>query len=555
MINNKIQSLYDLFTQQLLKNPDSKFLFDKINSKWRGLTLSEINNKVRSIQFYLQKKNVKKGDRIFLLSSSRSEWFLIDIAIQSMGAITVPSFTTNNISDNKFIIEDSKPKIIFIENDEIFKKNRSIFKKKFITEKIIIDDSKYETSFKDILSYDEKIDLPKIKRSDISSIIYTSGTSGNPKGVILSHKSIIHNCIAAFELLKEINFKNEKFLSFLPLSHSYERMAGLYFPLYINGQIYFCKKMENILSDFKEVNPTIVTAVPRFYENIYKKIYLNIKKSNKILQSFFEISLKNNFDDLSLLKKSQIKIFYFFLKRKIKNIFGHNFKTFVSGGAALDPKISNLFKFLDIEILQGYGQTEAGPLISCNNLKNNNPLTVGFPIMGTKVKTLNTDEIVVKGPNVMNGYWRNKKLSDEVLKNGWLHTGDLGCFDKYGRLIINGRKKDLIVTSGGENISPQKIENYFRLYTEILHTVVFGDSKPFLICIFSVERGVKKSRISRIVDEVNKSLNSVEKIRKFLVAEEPFTYENNLLTQTFKVKKKEVYLKYEKLIKGFYSKL
>ena len=203
-----------------------------------------------------------------------------------MGAITVPSFTTNNISDNKFIIEDSKPKIIFIENDEIFKKNRSLFKKKFIIEKIIIDDSKYETSFKDILSYDEKIDLPKIKRSDISSIIYTSGTTGNPKGVILSHQSIIHNCIAAFELLKEINFKNEKFLSFLPLSHSYERMAGLYFPLYINGQIYFCKKMENILSDFKEVNPTIVTAVPRFYENIYKKIYLNIKKSNKIFQSF-----------------------------------------------------------------------------------------------------------------------------------------------------------------------------------------------------------------------------------------------------------------------------
>ena len=413
----------------------------------------------------------------------------------------------------------------------------------------------YPTSFKDILSHDEKIDLPKIKKSDISSIIYTSGTSGNPKGVILSHKSIIHNCIAAFELLKDINFKNEKFLSFLPLSHSYERMVGLYFPLYINGQIYFCKKMENILSDFKEVNPTIVTAVPRFYENIYKKIYLNIKKSNKIFQSFFEISLKKNFNDFSLLKKFQVKIFYFFLKRKIKNIFGRNFKTFVSGGAALDPKISNLFKFLDIEILQGYGQTEAGPLISCNNLKNNNPLTVGFPIMGIKVKILDTDEIVVKGPNVMNGYWRNKKLSDEVLKNGWLHTGDLGCFDKNGRLIINGRKKDLIVTSGGENISPQKIENYFQLYTEILHTVVFGDSKPFLICIFSVERGVNKSRISRIVDEVNKSLNSVEKIRKFFVAEEPFTYENNLLTQTFKVKKKEVYLKYEKSIKEFYSKL
>ena len=555
MINNKIQSLYDLFVQQLLKNPHSKFLFDKVNTKWKGLTLDEINDKVKSIQFYLQKKNVKKGDRIFLLSSSRSEWFLIDIAIQSLGAITVPSFITNNFSDNKFIIEDSKPKIIFIENDEIFKKNKSLFKKKFIIGKVIIDDSKHETSFKDISSYSEKIDLPKISRNDVSSIIYTSGTSGNPKGVILSHRSIIHNCIAAFEQLKEINFKNEKFLSFLPLSHSYERMAGLYFPLYINAEIYFCKKMENILSDFKEVNPTIVTAVPRFYENIYKKIYLNIKKSNKLFQSFFETSLKTNFDDLSPLKKFQVRLFYFFLKKKIKNIFGCNFKTFVSGGAALDPKISNLFKFLDIEILQGYGQTEAGPLISCNNLKNNNPLTVGFPIMGIKVKISNTNEILVKGPNVMNGYWRNKKLSDEVLKNGWLHTGDLGYFDKNGRLIINGRKKDLIVTSGGENISPQKIESYFQLYTEILHTVVFGDSKPFLTCIFSVDKGVQKSRISEIVDEVNKNLNSVEKIRKFLVAEEPFTYENRLLTQTFKVKKDQVYLKFEELINKFYSKL
>ena len=555
MINNKIQSLYDLYAYQLTKYPNSKFLFDKVHSKWKGITFSEIERKVQSLQHYFYETEIKKGDRIFLLSSSRSEWFIIDIAIQSVGAITVPSFITNNVDDNNFIIKDCKPKIIFFENDLIFKKNKNIMNKNFIKDKVLIENSTYQKSLSDIYKQRSKVKLPFLRKKDISSIIYTSGTSGKPKGVVLSHESIIHNIFAAFELLKDLNFRKERFLSFLPLSHSYERMAGLYFPLYINAQIFFCKKIENIMSDFKEINPTVVTAVPRFYENIYKKISLNLKTSNQVINKIFEKVLKDNSKDLPLFLKLLYKIFYFFLKRKIKNIFGKNLKTFVSGGAALDSKISNLFHSLDINIIQGYGQTEAAPLISCNNLINNDSRTVGFPIVGIKVKISSEGEILVKGPNIMNGYWKKKKLTDEVLKKGWLYTGDLGYFDKDKRLIITGRKKDLIVTSGGENISPQKIENCFKIYTEILNTVVFGDSKPFLICIFSVEQGTEKKRITEIVGEVNKNLNSVEKIRKFIIAKEPFTYTNDLLTQTFKVKKDKVFQLYEKSIKSLYSRL
>lgn len=554
MIYNKTQSLYDLFKNQLKKNPNSLFLFDKKNSGWMGISYLEIHKKVESLQYYLFTKKVCKGDRVFLLSSNRSEWFIIDIAIQSIGAVTVPAFTTNNIGDNEFILKDCRPKLIFVENEKLLRRNAKIFNQKFIREIICIESHKNTKSLKNIFEEKGNCLLPSISREDISSIIYTSGTSGRPKGVVLSHKSLIHNCFAAYKILKDLNFKKEKFLSFLPLSHSYERMAGLYFPLFINARVYFCKKMENIMTDFKEINPTLITAVPRFYESIYKKIYLNIKKSNLVIKYFYRMYNESNPKKQSVVEKICSKFFFFILKKKIKNLFGENLKTFVSGGAALDPKISRFFDFLDISILQGYGQTEAGPLISCNTLKNNDSNTVGYPIWGIEVKISHDREILIKGPNVMVEYWKNEELTREVLKKKWLYTGDLGYFDKQERLIIDGRKKELIVTSGGENISPQKIENFFQSYTEILQTVIFGNAKPFLIGIFSVEKNIDRSRIKEIVDEVNRELNSVEKIRKFIIADEPFTFENQMLTQTYKIRKKEVFKTYRKSIINLYSK-
>lgn len=555
----KISNICDLFEYQLIKNPDQKFLFSVKENKWEGKTFNELSKNISKVIYFLKKKGVKSGDRILLISDNRIEWFIFDMAIMSIGAITVPCFSTNNVADNKFIIEDCKPKLIIIENIETYKKNENILKK--AKNRLLIIDStkkKFLDSYYEIINdQNRKYNINKyIKKEDISSIIYTSGTSGKPKGVMLSHSSIIHNCSAAFKLLSNFNISNEKFLSFLPLSHSYERMAGLYFPLSIGAQIYYCEGLDKINKNFIEVKPTIVTAVPRFYENIYKKIKFKIENSGPIVKYFFHKSIKL-FNESKLRKprfyEKIMNLFLFFVfKRKIQNIFGGSLKTFVSGGAALNPIVGDFFLSMGINILQGYGQTESSPLISCNDFDTNDTTTVGKPVMDVDLKISKEGEILVKGPNVMLGYWNNKTLTKKTIKNNWLYTGDLGSIDTLDRLKIVGRKKDLIVTSGGDNISPTKIENILTSYSQISQAVIFGNNRPYLIAIIVCEQKVRQTQIKEIINLVNKSLNIPEKIRKFILVDELFTYKNGLLTQTLKIKRKNVIEQYYKEINSLY---
>ena len=375
----KISNLSDLFKFQLKKNPFNKFLYSRKDNIWKGYSFSELYQKIIKISSFLQSKNVRKNDRVLLISSNRVEWFISDMAILSIGGITVPSFSTNNIDDNRFILLDSDPSMIIIENIEIYKKNISILSK-FKSKIFFIDKNPNFVSFENVYSQKfAKIRIPKINKKDICSIIYTSGTSGKPKGVMLSHGAIIHNCEAAFELLKGIKVLNEKFLSFLPLSHSYERMAGLYFPLSIGAKIYYCESLDKINRDFLDIRPTLVTAVPRLYESIFKKINSKFEKESFLVKLLFKETLR--LGEKKRIKKlffSEKLIDYFLesmIRNKIKRIFGGKLKTFISGGAALDPDIGNFFLNMGCNILQGYGQTEAGPLISCNSLKENKTLT------------------------------------------------------------------------------------------------------------------------------------------------------------------------------------
>jgi len=250
------------------------------------------------------------------------------------------------------------------------------------------------------------------------------------------------------------------------------------------------------------------------------------------------------------------KLFIFLiLKRKLKKNFGNNIKAFVSGGAPLNPDVGNFFNIIGFNLLQGYGQTEAAPLISCNKRYSNNPETVGFPIKNTKVKISPIGEILVKGKNVMLGYWNKKKLTNKTIVKGWLHTGDLGYFDKIGRLIINGRKKDLIVTSGGDNISAQKIESFLNSFPEILQVAIFGDRRPYLIALVVRNENIEKYKIDKIIKNTNKKMNSIERIRKYLIIDQSFTYENGLLTQTQKIKRDKVFDSYKKQINNLYGTL
>ena len=556
----KIKNLFELFKLQLEKNPNKKFLFEKKNNEWISISYSEIFKKVIYISSYLIKRNIQKGDRVLLLSQNRIEWFIFDLSIQFIGGVTVPSFVTNSSEDNGFIIKDCKPKVIIIENEKYFKDNIKLFTKYDVRNIISIDSCKGLNDLEYICSQ-EKTKKPKIivKRNDLSSIIYTSGTSGNLKGVKLSHGSILYNCDAAYELIKSLKINKERFLSFLPLSHSYERMAGLYVPLCINAEIYYCNQLERISEYFKSVKPTIVTAVPRLYENIYKRINSKLNNSNIFIKLLFKltksIGTKKINSNLSLFEKFLDIFICFIIKKKIRQTFGGKIKSFISGGAALEPSVGDFFLSCGVNILQGYGQTEAGPLISCNTIEKNSTKTVGFPIKYLTVKISKEKEILVKGPSIMLGYWNNSQLTKKTLKNNWLHTGDLGVIDTLGRLIINGRKKDLIVTSNGENISPQKIENLLSSQPLIDQAVIYGNSKPYLIALIVPTKDIKKSVMKKLLIRINDKLSFHEKVRKHLIIENPFTYKNGFLTQTLKIKKEKVFRYYENEIKKLYSNL
>ena len=553
---NNASNLTDIFEFYKKNFPKKKFLFSKVKQNWEGKTFQEIGINIDKIINSLIKLGIKKGDRVFLLSSNRIEWVEFDIAIMSVGGITVPAFVTNNLDDNAFIIKNSSPKIIIFENDNIFKKNQVILKN-FDRKKIItIEKHKNLVNYNSILSEEKsRVKRQNVCLNDISTIIYTSGTSGKPKGVTLSHKALIHNLFASLNIIKDFEIDAEKFISFLPLSHSYERMAGLYFPLLIGAEIYFCSSLDKLMNEIKEIKPTIFSGVPRLFENIFKKIKSQINKVGFFKRIILNICF-NGFEDNppDRLRKYLSQIFIFlFLRTTVRRIFGGNIKALISGGAALSPKIGLFFNKTGLSLLQGYGQTEAAPLISCNTKKFNNPDTVGFPVKDVEIKIAVDGEILVKGSNVMTGYWKNKKLTSQTIKKGWLYTGDLGLLDRMGRLVINGRKKDLIVTSGGDNISVQKIETKLSEQIEIEQAVVFGDNKPFLIALLVVQDSTNKNMYAELVQKINTSLNSLEKIRKFLLLKEKFTYENGFLTQTHKIKREEVYMQFKEEIEKLYK--
>lgn len=558
-ILNSCNNLFEIFNYHLAKTPHKKVFFKK-EKIWDSSNFIETSKRIKKISFFFIKNRIKKGDRVFLLSNNRIEWVEFDLAIMVSGGVTVPSFVTNNTTDNEFIIKDCQPKFIVLEDEKVFKKNKK-FLNKFRTKIILIEPSENFTDYKEITSHkDKQIKKITVNKEDISSIIYTSGTTGNPKGVILTHKSIMHNLLGAIELVNDFNLKNERFFSFLPLSHSYERMAGLYFPILIGAEIYFCSTTDKLLSEIKEVKPTILSAVPRLYENIFKKIKFQINKTNflvsYLLNKTFLLIENNPKENINFFVKFLVTIFLkYILKKKVLHIFGKKIKVLISGGAALNPDVGIFFNKLGISLLQGYGQTEASPLISCNRKKNNDPYTVGQPVKDVKVKISNNGEILVSGDNLMQGYWKSKKLTNETLKCGWLHTGDLGKIDEQGRIIITGRKKELIVTSGGENISSQKIENMLLSFDEISHAIVYGDGKPFLIALIKLNDDYKKTDVKKLIKALNYNLNSIEKIRKFIVMDLEPTYENGLMTQTMKLKKKKIFLRYKKEIGRLYGNL
>ncbi len=554
--------------------------FDKINGSWRGITYFQAKERIISLSNYLISLGIKKNDRILLCSQNRSEWAIANLAIMSIGAIVVPAYTTNTINDHKYILSHCQAKLIFVSGDQvgdniikalknisnvkqiIFFENCDKFKKKYSKNFNFFDFKKIiqnKTSFSTIKKH-----LEALSPIDVCSIIYTSGTGGHPKGVMLTHKSIQSNIIAAIDLLNEVGVeKNAVFLSLLPLAHSYEHTAGMHLPVQIGAEVWYCESVEQVSSNLIEVQPTLMTAVPRLYEVLHDRISKSVKSKGSLSEFLFFKTIELGQKRLKKLKFTFFETIFdcfleFFIRSKVKKRFGNRLNYFISGGAALNPEIGNFFMSLGIKILQGYGQTEASPLISANRPKNIKIDTVGPPVKGVSVKLTKDNELLVKGDCVMKGYWRDSKSTKKTIKKGWLYTGDLASFDKDNFITIIGRKKDIIVNSGGENISPSKLEAILCIEPEIEQAIIFGDKKPWISAVIvpSIETKNKSNLniiLSNKLRKINENLSSHEKIRKFIIAKENFSIKNGQMTPSLKVKRHKVIEKYGVSLNGLYS--
>ena len=557
-----LNNLYELYQSQADKFKDSPFLF-RINKdkSTNALTWVETSRQINLLAQYLAKQSVSKGDRVMLLSEGRPEWMISDLSILAVNAITVPNYTTYTEKDFEYILNDCQPKGLIVSNTKLFDTVSSAAKKINYNFKFIISFEEIENilNINQLTETEQNNFTSEAKRKDPACIIYTSGTQGNPKGVVLSHGGILSNCEDAKNLVDKLEIKQPRFLTWLPLSHSYEHTVQ-FVQISLGAQIYYSPIIEKLLENIKIAKPHVMTAVPRFYNNLYNKMSSSVKKSSVIKRSLFFKTLelgakKFKKEKLSVFENILNKILDKIVRKKIINNFGGNLKAFVSGGGPLDKNVGLFLNSLGLKTLQGYGLTETSPVVSCNPVDDIRIDTVGKVFSNNLVKIAGDGEILVKGENVMLEYWHNSKATAEVIQNGWLHTGDIGELDSEGYLKITDRKKDIIVTLGGDNISPSKIENLLCLHDEIEQAYVHGDNEKYLSCLLVLNKNIKldNTQIQLLIDKTNKSLTAIEKIKKFKILDEEFTIENELLTPTMKIRRHKIKSKYKIELEKFYK--
>ena len=554
----KINSLVELYFNKCNETDNNKPFLKWLKPEKPTYSWGDIKERVFKLSHKI-KSLIKEGDRCLILSENRPYWLMSDIAVMNAGGISVPIFTTYSSTDYKYILNDCKPALIIVSNNNQFKKIKNYINTK--EQKIIsFEEIKAESLLiKDILdetNYEKKINQ-SLKRNMPACIIYTSGTSGNPKGVVLSHGGILSNCEGAVELLGPLTrIKDPIFLTWLPLSHSYEHTVQ-FIQIIVGAKVFYAESLEKLISNMGVAKPTIMTAVPRFYQNLFTKINMNFEKQTGIKKKLINETLELG---KKLLKKEKLnlseKVINFLcdilIRKKIQKQFGGNLQAFVSGGGALDQKIGEFLNAIGLPTLQGYGLTEASPVVSCNSPDLVKVDTVGPPFRTNKVIIAEDGEILVKGENVMLGYWNNKEETNKVIKNEWLHTGDIGEIDLNGFLKITDRKKDIIVNLGGDNIAPSKIENILCLNEFIKQSFVYGDNKNYIVALLVVDKDINNEKIKTILENINKKLSLIEKIKKFVLINTEFTIENRMLTPTLKLKRKEIIKNYKLQLENLY---
>ena len=562
---NKFNNLPELFYFQADKNENNQHLLKlDTNNQITSMSWLETKNLTNKIHNFLTNQHLDDLERVLLVSENRPEWMASDIAIMSNKLISVPNYTTYTSRDFEHILNDCQPAGLIVSNKNLLQTILTASEKVKYNFKFILCFDDFEDNsishlvfLKDLLVINDnnhRDKIKEIKREDPACIIYTSGTQGLPKGVILSHGGILSNCEGAYELLKTIKSPDLTFLTWLPLSHSYEH-AVQFVQIILEAKVFYNKSIETLLPTIKIAKPHIMTAVPRFYNNLHAKMMINLKNQSNFKQNLFNKTIQlgtKKFKNIKLSFSDQIinSILEILVRKKVKNNFGGRLEAFISGGGPLDGQVGEALNALGLKTLQGYGLTETSPVVSCNLLNKVKVDTVGPIFPGVEVKLSEDGEILVKGENLMLGYWNNKEATEQTIKDGWLYTGDIGEFDEDNYLKITDRKKDIIVSLGGDNIAPSKIENLLTLSPDIEQACVFGEQKNYIAALIILNPDSKATNedIQKYINEINNDLTQPEKIKKFTFIDDPFTIENNLMTPTMKVRRHEVQKKYQNQI-------
>ncbi|MEG8015392.1 AMP-dependent synthetase/ligase [Sphingomonas sp. 22R3R2A-7] len=588
----RFPNLVTMFFTRAAERGDAPFLWTKQSGAWVATSWADAARQVASLATALTAIGLKPGDRVMLVAENRPEWCLSDLAIMAAGCVTVPTYVTNTERDHLHIIENAGACAIIVSTAKLAKTVLPAVLRSNQAQIVIgLEDMRVPASI-DFHNWHALIaahpTTPEaaaaratFTRDDLACIIYTSGTGGASRGVMQHHGAILHNCAGCATVISEdFGWDDEVFLSFLPLSHAYEHTGGQHFPISLGGQIYYAEGLEKLAANIEETRPTIMFVVPRLFEVLRTRISKTIEKqggaSAYLLARALDIGARRYAGKLRLIDRPAQAAVATLFKPKIAKKFGGRLKAMISGGAPLNPEVGLFFESIGLTFLQGYGQTEAAPVISCNRPQAGVRMdSVGPPLKDTEVRIAEDGEILVRGELVMHGYWRNDAETAKVLKDGWLHTGDVGEIDDKGRIRITDRKKDLIINDKGENVAPQKIEGMLTLQPEIVQAMIAGDKRPYMValvvadpewtqqwcaangdvCSFGklAENSEYRTAIGHAIERVNKDLTVTERVRRFVLADGPFAIENEQLTPSLKIRRHVIRQAYGERLDALYK--
>jgi len=593
------QNLPQMFFDKADARGTDAMFWSKRYDAWQPVSWHDARDTVSAISRGLRRIGVERGDRVMLVSENRPEWGLADLAIMSAGGVTVPAYTTNTVTDHIHIITDCDPRVAIVSNERLAERLLPAIRNTGTIKTVITmegtggeSDGIVIINWRDLYDSGAETDddvaavIGQTARTDTSCLIYTSGTGGAPKGVMLSHGAILCNCVGAYHLFETdelLEMDSETFLSFLPLSHSYEHTAGLYFPISIGAEVYYAESVDKLAANMGEIHPTIMTAVPRLYESMHQRIMAGVERkgglSEKLFRKAVALGIKRyeqGAAGLSMVERLQDAILDKLVRKKVSERFGGRLKAFVSGGAPLNYDIGVFFLALGVRLLQGYGQTETAPVVSANPPSRIKIDTVGPAFPGVDLRIADDGEILIRGELTMQGYWNAPELTAETLRDGWVHTGDIGLLDEDGYIKITDRKKDIIVNSGGDNVAPQRVEGALVFEAEINQAMVYGDKRPHLVAVLVPDDDFIRSwasendreadlsaladseafheRLREALERANARLGPIEQVRRFIVADEAFTTENGLMTPSLKIRRHVIREIYGERLEGLYGR-